>query len=116
MNYTEPPWIAIRQRGKYEGNYNIGRKADYGKGPLLTFIIVMGPNDIVPPEYGAQAEGNAHLIAAAPDLYRELKRVEWVETDRWAEPKCPWCMSEKSVGHAPDCRRQAAIAKAEGDE
>ena len=53
------------------------------------------------------AEANARLWAAAPDLLAALKAVEWVDG------RCPWCHTDWD--HTPDCPRQAALATAEGD-
>ena len=78
VKYTPGPWMAIKQRGKYVGNYCIGRKEDHGKGPLVTCISIQGPKDIVPPEYGVSAEANANLVAAAPDLLDAC-----IEAQKW---------------------------------
>lgn len=93
-------------------------------------------------EHGAEPtpeqEANARLIATAPDTLAVLKMVEWVSTPyQMTEDTryCPWCrgvdpdqweaehkaqeMVEISdatwdcLGHADDCQRQIAIAKAE---
>jgi len=59
--------------------------------------------------------------ALCDKLLSALKAVEW-----YPDPEdggiCPWCGGEKpweykdkrGGGHAPDCRRQAAIAAVEG--
>ena len=63
----------------------------------------------------SEVTANARLIGAAPDLLAALELVEWVSSDRWASRRCPWCMgAEDREKHAPDCRRQKAIAKARG--
>ena len=65
------------------------------------------------------ANANARLIAASPDLLAALEAVEWILVPGgWgsAEFECPWCERCKASGHAPDCPRQAAIAKAAGSD
>lgn len=63
---------------------------------------------------------NACLISASPDLYAELKAVEWSATEQrycWGDymvRACPRCSQTPEEGHAPDCRLAAALAKAEG--
>jgi hypothetical protein len=53
---------------------------------------------------GIKAENN-RLRAA-------LEAVEWIEVDLW-RLCCPWCGSDKSKAHKPDCQRQLALK--EGD-
>lgn len=51
----------------------------------------------------------AHLAAAAPDLYRALDRVEWIGGS------CPVCLSLASSGyHHANCVIDAALRKARG--
>ena len=54
------------------------------------------------------AEANATLMAAAPDLLALVEQVEWIDG------KCPWCLHPQWNGHAPYCDRQAALAKVYG--
>ena len=63
--HTPGPWVAIRQRGRYEGNYCIRRKGETGL--LNSFVTVRGPNDLRG-NHLKDAEANARLIAAAPRL------------------------------------------------
>ena len=64
-------------------------------------------------------EANAALIAAAPDLLALVEAIEWLEHTPWGESftihGCPWCHEAQWDGHADDCKRQAAIAKARGE-
>jgi hypothetical protein len=47
-------------------------------------------------------------------LLAALEAVEWVPMEY--RESCPWCHADPgSGGHAPDCQRQAAIAKAKGE-
>lgn len=63
----------------------------------------------------SDSERIARLEAINADLLAALELVEWVSSDRWASRRCPWCMgAEDREKHAPDCRRQKAIAKATG--
>jgi predicted adenine nucleotide alpha hydrolase (AANH) superfamily ATPase len=58
----------------------------------------------------AEAEANAHLIAAAPELFEALtkilKHVEDMELERKGN-QCTLCHTYRMIGHA-------ALAKAEG--
>jgi hypothetical protein len=54
------------------------------------------------------------LTEQRDDLLAVLEQVEWVSSEKWAERKCLWCMGYESQGHAPDCERQKAIARAKG--
>jgi hypothetical protein len=64
------------------------------------------------------AEAHAHLIAAAPELLALVEQVEWIVSPvGWFGSSvriCPWCQGTPPYGHAPDCPRQAALAKAYG--
>jgi len=74
-----------------------------------------------------EADANARLIAAAPDLLAALEAVEWARTCETATHPvtgeiayiyptiCPWCKARMQMGHYDDCQRQAAIAKARGE-
>lgn len=73
------------------------------------------------------AEEMVWLRAVIAELLAVLKAVEWVETNQPLagsggnyEARCPWCgaLGQNPLHwweHEPDCPRQAAIAKAEGD-
>ena len=117
--HTPGPWRAIEQKGQSQGSYDIGREIDKGHGPLLTFIHVLGPNDIAPTEYVEAVEANAALIAAAPDLYRELKRLEWQEVDPDPYPCYEQCLvcgatrKDDKGEHRDGCSLHAAIVKVE---
>jgi hypothetical protein len=73
----------------------------------------------------------AALAAAAPDLYRALAAIEWVEVtvaaydgnhDRTLCPSCQecppytnWKGEPAGGGHKPDCALDAALRKARGE-
>ena len=69
-----------------------------------------------------EADANAHLIAAAPELLEALKAVtehmDRAGGDAHGMPECPWCGSGPyGDDHAGDCelmKAREAIAKAEG--
>lgn len=63
-----------------------------------------------------EAEANARLIAAAPDLLAACKAVEWIYMPRTLELRCPKCGRRIDNGHAPDCQLAAAIRAAEGED
>ena len=60
-------------------------------------------------------EADARLIAPAPGLLAALEAVEWVRDPATSYVYCPWCGHWRhDTGHAPDCQRQAALARARG--
>lgn len=79
----------------------------------------------------ADGEDRARLMAAAPDLYRALKAIEWIYDSRDScEDNCPSCgaygpisakqtpryVREYNAGtHKPHCALAAALAKARGE-
>lgn len=83
-------------------------------GPMVEwpYQVVCGRRVIC--EFVNATDEEALLIAAAPDLLKALEAAEWFEDEfgRW----CPWCEHRSNEGHAPDCLRQAAIAKATQEE
>ena len=63
-------------------------------------------------------EPDAHLIAAAPQLYAALKAVEWRGSKRVGpdvDECCPTCEAYPEHGHAADCQLNAALRKARGE-
>ena len=50
------------------------------------------------------------------ELLEALEAVEWTKLDWGGNKVCPWCGNGKIQGHHIDCKRQRAIAKAEGKE
>jgi len=67
----------------------------------------------------------ANLVSASPDLLALAEAVEWIQVfDQYGDEvghACPWCDEYRDdacadSGHAPDCPRQAAIAKAAGSD
>ncbi len=80
---------------------------------------VLYPGETINHESVKEGQANANLIAAAPDLLDTLERVEWIS--EWAnieyhgKRSCPWCHRLEDMGHAADCLRQLAVAKAKGE-
>ena len=62
-------------------------------------------------------EANARLIAAAPEMYAELKKIEWKYMGTLEDDTdyiiCPDCENERAEGHKKDCGLEQAIARAE---
>ena len=105
MKHSPSPWTI-------DGGFDAG--IDVG-------IIDAGGNEIlaVPPfdgedldEWGEQSLGNAHLIAAAPDLYAALEeQLQFTPGGPCQVPLVPIC-------RCSDCknmRARAALAKARGE-
>lgn len=66
-------------------------------------------------EFGPEEQEAVALAAAAPDLYRALKAVEW-DGLRCGSPCCPSCEAYYVPGnHEPDCTLNAALKKARGE-
>ena len=68
---------------------------------------------------GGEAEANAKLFAAAPDMLAALKSIEWGgdDPDEYGDMVacCPYCGAFKQYGqHYADCAVDAAIRKAGG--
>jgi hypothetical protein len=86
--------------------------------PIVNLCSVgMGPSDIDP-----EAQANARLIAAAPDLYEAARLLEAAED---FNANCPECDGEGVPELCPACfplfdnarlARRAAIAKANGEQ
>jgi len=66
---------------------------------------------------GNETTANARLMAAALDLLAALEAVEWLpDEDSPGRLYCPWCGNyQEPYGHSLECERQAAIAKAKGE-
>lgn len=101
--FTPGPWGFARGVNEY------GREG----GPILGSITKGGTWHlaVLPSDLGPEGEANAHLIAAAPDLYEALdkvrERLDWGgHTD--GQPDCPSCALHSLV-----C---AALAKARGEQ
>lgn len=116
--HTPGPW-EIRELppdncGELEPIYRIEGE------PTLFLTIAPCSDGYVP----GQNKANAYLIAAAPDLLAELRRLEWSGLDEMDNPGwCPSCggydsatknnlMPSDVCGHRPGCTLAAAIAKA----
>ena len=60
---------------------------------------------------------NLALVAASPDLLRELEEAEWVtDLDEDIQRWCPRCGNGENSGHAPDCTLADTLRKARGDQ
>jgi hypothetical protein len=111
MAHTPGPWtVPVRQRFAVSAP----------DGRILGYFNCLRPDELAPgywrnwPSSYLEADANAKLAAAAPDLLAALEAVEWVPMEY--RESCPWCHADPgSGGHAPDCQRQAAIAKAKGE-
>jgi len=67
-------------------------------------------------EFG-NPDDDGYLFAAAPDLLAALEIVEWVNApDALGQLFCPWCGNYHRDGHRDDCARQAALARARGEQ
>lgn len=55
------------------------------------------------------------VVAANERLIMALEAVEWVKDRYYKADFCPWCQEFRLAGHAPDCRRQRALAEARGE-
>lgn len=95
---TPTPWV-VRTHDWHDAE--VGHLMDDGETFLDAAIVI--------------SDADAPLVAAAPDLYRELKAVEWVQPDQYNEPACPSCSGWEAEGHLPDCTLAAALRKAETD-
>ena len=83
--------------------------------PHLTEVIAWPGFDSCDIESHDEQVANAYLFAAAPELLIALKRVEWIDDGDSMGKHCPWCGWYEHAGHADDCLRQFAIAKARGE-
>ena len=64
----------------------------------------------------AQLKEERDEVTAQRDaLLAALEAVEWV-FNAFGDNICWWCRAEKFSGHADDCQREAAIAKAKGEK
>ena len=59
-------------------------------------------------------DANAHLIAAAPEMYEILSHLEWIDDSDYHLPSCPCCRRHAKT-HADDCKLHAALEKARGE-
>ncbi len=69
--YTKGEWVAcpVLREGKYDGTFGIVVCGKAGTDDVGIADVVGWP----------EAEANAHLIAAAPDMYEALKELsEWL--------------------------------------
>ena len=61
------------------------------------------------------SDERAHLAAAAPDLYRALADVEWIDVDDNVR-SCPCCRSVEGIEpHDTNCGIALALRKARGE-
>jgi hypothetical protein len=87
--------------GNGYGFWRNGLKNDY---PNMSDI------DIV----NIEMKANANLMSAAPNLYKELAKLEWRLYDQGFE--CPCCFRTKEAGHTDDCELNKALKKARGEQ
>ncbi len=101
------------------------RLARYGMGELEFWIVDADNRPILdmalaqPARTTEEMFANGLLWAASGDLLVALRAVEWVEIPGdgfMLIDVCPWCDARKENGHADDCSRQAAIAKAREEQ
>jgi hypothetical protein len=59
-------------------------------------------------------DSDGRLIAAAPLMLAELRRLEWDEGADWAHQQCPNCRNTRLAGHAKSCTLAAALRAAGG--
>jgi hypothetical protein len=71
---------------------------------MLTFVRILGPQELLPPEYAKDALDNARLIAAAPDLLEACEAL----LEAYEFTIAP--MHSEAIDKA-----RAAIAKAKGE-
>lgn len=100
-SHTPGPWIA---KGATIWADRPGR--DSAGIPVVASCLVAGHDD-------PRNEANARLIAAAPELLAELRKLEWSRL-RQGEQYCPRCGRSAENPHTPACSLGAAIAKATG--
>lgn len=112
QKHTPGPWQAYRSSvpGPQEGMWQVAGEdciADLWRLEESTHDAYELSED--------EAEENAHLIAAAPELLKELKAAEWTPAHNDAK-RCPSCRQRDIDGHKSTCTLAAALAKAEGKE
>lgn len=115
--HTPSPWYVER---KYEGSCTVAIMRDWSKSDVA--LAVHGPQNWIHVEgVGPDTiEANAHLIAAAPELYDEAKRLRKLLDD--LDRACIQATDRGAMMvHIGDLRQlakapalDAAIAKAEG--
>ena len=105
VKYTPGPWEVIKENMTEPGYKDFVRRLKIVKreeselGQILRIIAKIDWNN--------PQEANAHLIAAAPEMYKELKA------------HCNDCDGRRFADHygdeyCGDCKTRAALAKAEG--
>lgn len=100
MKHTPGPWKA-----DYAGGY--GRRGVFGPNGLI--ITTWAETD----EHINEAEANAHLIAAAPELLEALKAIQAGFRDgsiKWAKKR----QADSDPYHPANTLMCKAIARAEG--
>jgi len=122
MSHTPGPWEVDRTSDRLSGPIRFRRIVSWehdASGFGCTICHVKGRWNM---KYGEESgdeispmqESDARLIAAAPELLAALQEVEWYY-DSMGGMECPWCLESKEHGHASDCPRRLAIAKATND-
>ncbi len=102
--HTRGPW-SLADRGDYN-DFEAESRVVFGTGKRLAVVHHHGDKE---------AEANANLIAAAPDLLDATKVLLSDHLDQHGERVCDCQPEPQNVGHlCSACRARAAIAKAEG--
>ena len=64
--------------------------------------------------------GKWEVIAAAPEMYAELKKIEWKYMGTLEDDTdyiiCPDCENERAEGHKSGCGLEQALALVEGGQ
>lgn len=100
-SFTPGPWFVVEDdREGYEWNRHICW--DQNGEHRIAFMAS-----------DAGTEPNAHLIAAAPDLYEALKLIEFGDYDEISDlHSCGLCGGSERGGHTANCKIRAALLKA----
>lgn len=103
--WTEGPWEVRKAKTLTDGvlDYGIGADINHA-GYCIAEVFGRVDEDCYPP-----AEATAHLIAAAPDLYKALEDVmDWITN--WSPP-----FTDDDEWPDTKARVDAALAKARGE-
>ncbi len=115
--HTPGPWIAVPVSRRYRLNAEpifpnsiwaiFEEDTSEGRNP----VVMVDHGDDHCPEFRAQVESVARLIAAAPLMLEALEAVEWGQHFGY----CPGCLEEKKLGHEKGCKVAAALKAARGE-
>lgn len=99
---TPGPWSAVRHTSGSKGDYQVH---SHGASSM---VAILWASDRHP-----NREADARLMAAADDLLRELKKLEWSTNGVGFGGTCPMCYGHPTLtGHNDGCSLHAAIIKA----